>query len=137
MMHGTFKCELRFCVREVSREPARGLMACLVEVRGCAARFERRGGRLTEHRYVYRDTDALARADVDAGAGALRPCDIGVHGDEMAVHVGARLRIDALQLPIAQPKWLTADVSGSNKRDVVETAPRDRRRPRVSRARRL
>ena len=121
-MHGTFKTELRFHVRKVSLCELMALwsavMACVPEVSRGVATFERRG-RLTEQRYVYWDADELARADLDAVAGELRLCGIGVRSDDTAVHIRAGGRAGPSDFLIVQPEWLTVDITGSNERDVL------------------
>ena len=121
-MHGTFKTELRFRVRKVSLRELTALwsavMVSLAEAPRGVATFERRG-RFTEQRYLYWDADELARADLDAAAGELRLCGIGVRSDDTAVHIGAGFRAGPLDFLIVQPEWLTVDITGSNERDVV------------------
>ena len=122
-MHGTFKTELRFRVRKVSLRELTALwsavMVSLAEAPRGVATFERRG-RFTEQRYLYWDADELARADLDAAAGELRLCDIGVRSDDTAVHIRAGVRAGPLDFLIVQPEWLTVDITGSNERAVLE-----------------
>ena len=122
-MHGTFKTRLRFHVREVSLRQLAGLwstvMACLAEVRSCAATFECRG-KCTKHTYVYGDADELACAELDVKPDELRLCDIGVRSPDTTVHIGSQFHVGPWHFLIAQPKWLTVNISGSNERHVVK-----------------
>ena len=122
-MEGRYMTVVRFHVRTVSLQQLAALwstvMALVPEVRGGSATFERRG-QPTEHEYVYRDADELARAGLEVEPGELRLRSIRVLGPETSVEVHERGGADFLSAVLVLPNALCVDITGSNERDVLK-----------------
>ena len=120
-MHSKCSTKIHFPVRKVSLQQLAGLwsavMACLPEVRHCAARFEHRGRLTREH--VYDDADELAHADLDVRPGELRLSHIHISGSDMNVSIGNGRDTGPWSMLLIQPTSLKVDISGSNERDVL------------------
>ena len=122
-MEGRYTTVVCFHVRTVSLQQLAALwstvMALVPEVCGGSATFERRG-QPTEHEYVYRDADELARAGLKVEPDELRLRSIRVLGPETSVNVHERGGADFLSAVLVLPNALCVDIAGSNERDVLK-----------------
>ena len=121
-MKGRYTTVAQFHVRTVSLRQLAALwstvMALVPVVRAASATFERRG-QPTEHEYVYRDADELARAGLEVAPGELRLQSVRVLGSKTSVDIRERTGSDFVSAVLGLPNMLCVDIAGSNERDVL------------------